>query len=179
MSHQRRWRVCSRKSLSASLPRFGSQDGLLPDGTRSCRACHLETWWAYAFGHAFWKCKHAKFSPTVDVVITGIPASFRRPSRSRNLSEVGPQPLQLLGHGKRTRTESLSFLGARPPTRISRVEVALPTFPQGAFLSGAAMGGLGSPWRFLRRPDNTVTGGWGNMSPKAESEGGLVLVFIK
>lgn len=175
-----------RKSLSASLPRFGwgrqarrmgcsrMGRGVVEHATlrHGCR------WWAYASSHAFGSantqifahgrcCHHWNSSK--------LQAFKPAPKFERGWATASSAPRPWQAHSERVLISSRRT--PPPPTRISRVEVALPTFPQGAFLSGAAMAGLASPWRFLRRPDNTVTSGWGNMSPKAESEGDLVLVF--
>lgn len=160
-------------SFAAGLPPWGRLTGrVLLDEHASLRHGGK---WGYASSHAFGNANKQNFA-MIDVVITRIPTSFRLFQAVPKFERGWAMAFQLLSHGKPTRTLSLSLLGTRPHTRISRVQVALPTFSPGCPPIGRNDGGLGWGWRFLRRPDNTVARGWGNLSPKAESKEGLVLV---
>lgn len=113
---------------------------------------------------------HKFFFAVVDVVIVGILASFRLSRRLRNLSEVGPssaprRPWE--AHSARF----LIFSRRTPPHEDFSDRGSSPHVSPGYLPIGRSYGGLGFRWRLLRSPDNTVTSGWGNLSPKAEGEG--------
>lgn len=131
----------------------------------------------YVAGHALENANTQIFA-MADVVMIGILASFR-PSRAAPKFERGTATLSssAMGGGRRNSARFLIFSRHTPPHEDFPDRGSSPHVSPGCLPIGRSYGGLGFRWRLLRIPDNTVTSAWGNLSPKAESEGDLVLTL--